>query len=51
MGITRSRWMGDRDKIAFVTKYGQFVFNQMPFGLSNAPGAFWRALGLVLRIT
>ena len=39
----------DRDKTAFVTKYGQFVFNRMPFGLSNAPGKFCRALGLVLR--
>ena len=32
-----------------MTKYGQFVFNRMPFGLSNAPGTFCRALGLVLR--
>ena len=39
----------DRDKTAFVTKYGQFVFNRMPFSLSNAPGAFCRALGMVLR--
>ena len=39
----------DRDTTAFVTKYGQFVFNRMPFSLSNAPGTFCRALGLVLR--
>ena len=39
----------DRDKTAFVTKYGQFVLNRMSFGLSNAPGTFCRALGLVLR--
>ena len=39
----------DRDKTAFVTKYRQFVFNRMSFGLSNAPGTFCRALGLVLR--
>ena len=39
----------DRDKTPFVTKYGQFVFNRMLFGLSNAPGTFCRALGLVLR--
>ena len=32
-----------------MTKYGQFVFNRMPFGLSNAHGTFYRALGLVLR--
>ena len=38
----------DRDKTAFVTKYGQFVFNRMLFGLSNAPGTFCRALGLIL---
>ena len=38
----------NRDKTAFVTKYGQFVFNRMPLGLSNAPGTFCRALGLVL---
>ena len=39
----------DRDKTAFVTKYGQFVFNIILFGLSNAPGTFCRALALVLR--
>ena len=39
----------DRDNTAFVTKYGQFVFNRMPFCLSNAPGAICRALVLVLR--
>ena len=39
--------MEDRDKTVFVTKYGQFVFNLMPFGLSNAPETFCRALGLL----
>ena len=39
----------DRDKTAFWTKYREFVFNRMPFGLLNAPGTFCRALGLVLR--
>ena len=40
---------GDRDKTAFVTKYGMFLFNRMPFGLCNAPATFSRALALVLR--
>ena len=40
---------GDRDKTAFVTKYGKFLFNRMPFGLCNAPATFSRALALVLR--
>ena len=39
----------DRDKTAFMTKYGQIVFNRMPFDLSNASETFCRALGLVLR--
>ena len=39
----------DQDKMTFVTKYGEFVFNRMTFGLLNAPGTFCRALGLVLR--
>ena len=39
----------DRDKTAFVTNYGQFVFKRMPFGLSNVTGTFWRALVLVMR--
>ena len=39
----------DQDKMTFVTKYGLFVFNRILFGLSNAPGTFCRALGLVLR--
>ena len=39
----------DWDKMAFVTKYGQFVFTRMPFGLSIAPGTFFRALWLVLK--
>ena len=49
MGINRPRWRGDQDKTAFVTKYAQFVFDRIPFGLSNAPGTFCKALGLVLR--
>ena len=40
---------GDRDKTAFVTKYGMVLFNRMPFGLCNAPATFSGALALVLR--
>ena len=39
----------DRDKTAFVTKYGQFSFSRMPFGLCKAPATFSRSVSLVLR--
>ena len=39
----------DRDKTAFVTKYGLFSFRRMPFGLCNAPATFSRSISLVLR--
>ena len=39
----------DRDKTAFVTKYGLFSFRRMPFGLCNAPTTFSRSISLVLR--
>ena len=39
----------DRPKTAFVTKYGLFQFQRMPFGLCNAPATFSRAMSLVLR--
>ena len=39
----------DRDKTAFVTKYGLFSFKRMPFGFCNAPATFSRAISLVLK--
>ena len=39
----------DRDKTAFVTKYGLFSFRIMPFVLCNVPATFSRSVSLVLR--
>ena len=39
----------DRDKTAFVPKYGLFSFRRMPFGLCNAQAIFSRSISLVLR--
>ena len=38
----------DRDKTAFVTKYGVFSFRKMPYGLCNAPATSSRSVSLVL---
>ena len=38
----------DRDKNAFVTKYGMFAFRRMPIGLCNAPATVNRSVSLVL---
>lgn len=39
----------DREKTAFITRYGLFEHTRMSFGLCNAPSTFQRAMGLVLR--
>ena len=39
----------DRDKTAFITKYGMYSFCRMPFGLYNAPAPFSRSISLILK--
>ena len=39
----------DREKTAFITRYGLFEHTRMSFGLCNAPSTFQRAINLVLR--
>lgn len=34
----------DREKTAFVTHHGTFMWTRMPFGLKNAPSTFQRAM-------
>ncbi|KAH9270988.1 hypothetical protein BASA83_006738 [Batrachochytrium salamandrivorans] len=40
---------GDELKTAFITKYGQFEFLVMPFGLANAPAQFQRMMNSLFR--
>lgn len=39
----------DKEKTAFLTKYGSFQFRKMPFGMCNSPSTYSRAINLVMQ--
>ena len=39
----------DKPKTAFISKYGLFEYNTLPFGLCNAPSTFQRCMEMILK--
>ena len=39
----------DKEKMAFITEWGAFAYNVMPFGLCNAPSTFQRLINIVFQ--